>query len=153
MATLNSQERAGHRRIHAVQAAVGFVAVADFPSTTSAEDTRLLFAVPKNSIITSAKVVVTTMFDGTTPELEVGTSSDDDGFVTTTNFTPSVGTKVGSGTLLNATTGAADLAIHAKLNWGSSKPTAGNAVVILEYIEFDERAGNPNLGQLRRVAV
>ena len=152
MATLDLQGRAGHQRIHAVQSAVGRVGVADFPSTTSAQDSNVLFAIPKNSIITAVELVVTTAFNGTGAELTVGTSSDPDGFVTTTNFTPGVGTKSGSGSLLNATTGAADLPIHATLAW-TAKPTAGEATLVVQYIEHSERAGSPNLGQLARVSV
>ena len=151
MATLDHQNDQGNRRIRSQQSLAAVVTAAMFTSSTSGEDSVAIFAVPKNSIITRCVAVNTTAWSGTTPELIVGTSSDDDGFVTASNFTPTVGSKNGSGALINATTGANDLLILAEATWGASKPTAGETVVIVSYIEFGVNAGAPNMGQVAEV--
>ena len=152
MAAIDRQNVPGNTRIRSYQALAGKVVIGDFASTTSGEDTVVPFAVPRNSIIKSAVVVTTTAFNGTTPAVEVGTSSDDDGFVASASVT-ALGSDVGSGTLLNATTGAADLPVHVKLSWGTNKPTAGEMTVVVTYVEFGKDAGAPHMGQVREVVV
>ena len=153
MANLDHQNDPGNRRIKQNAALTATISYDQFPSTTSGQDSVVPFAVPRNSIVTSVIAVVSTAFSGTTPEVIVGTSSDDDGFVTAANFTPTVGSKVGSGALLNATTGSNDLPILVEMTWGASKPAAGELTLIVQYVTYGKYAGDPSQAQVAAAEV
>ena len=124
-------------------------------ATAPGGDTVVPFAVPADAIVTDAYFVVTTAFNGTGTNIEVGTKSDDDGFVTSANGTATVGTKVGSGTLLNAISGSDNLPIHVKLNWTSganNKPTAGEGHVVIKYTTIGRSSGDPDYTGVEEVA-
>ena len=145
MANLNRQNDEGNRRLKDVKVLTATISHDMFPSTTSGEDSVVPFAVPKNSIVLAVNMRVKTAFTGTTPEIIVGTSADDNAFITTTNFTPTAGYKVGSGTGIGLDTADSDLAVLAEMTWGASKPGAGEAVLVVQYVTYGpaKTAGAP----------
>ena len=150
MATLNNQNKPGNRRLKHNGALSATISHSDFPATTSGQDDVAVFAVPANSIITYVRVINKTAWNGTTPELIVGTSSDDDSILTTTQFTPTTGVKSANSGI---DTGGSDMLLLAKLTWGASKPTAGETVLVVEFTEYGKNAGAPSAANVAEVAV
>ena len=150
MATLNHQNNPGNRRLKHDGSLTATITPSDFPATTSGQDDVVVFAVPANSLITYARLINTTAWNGTTPELIVGNSSNDDEIVTTTQFTPTAGVKSANSGI---DTGAAPYSVTAKLTWGASKPTAGESVLVVEYVEYGKNAGSPSNANVAEVDV
>jgi len=92
--------------------------------------------VPKGATILRAACAVTEVFDaGTTNVLVLGTSADDDGFVTSTNAAAgTTGLKSGTGALLTGAPLTADTVIYAKFTQTGTAATAGAAQFIVEFV-------------------
>ena len=149
MAALDHQNNPGNRRLKHNGALTARITPADFPSTTSGQDTVVVFAIPKGSVTTDVRVINTTAWNGTGAELIVGTSTDDDALVTAANFTATAGVKTGTGVL---DSGSSDTAIHAKLSW-TAKPTQGESYLVVNFTEYGKNAGAPSSANVAEVSV
>ena len=150
MANHNTQRSRGNTLIKQVGALSAEITADMFTTTTSGDDNVIPFAVPANAIITNVRASVKTAFTGTTPEVKVGSSSDDDALLTTTQFTPTVGVKSGNS---NIDTGNAIYPVYVNMTWGASKPTAGRLVLVVEYALYGAQDGGSSLGNVKEAQV
>lgn len=100
-----------------------------------ADGTFPIGAAEKNAIPLRAGVTVLTAFNAaTTNVLAVGTTADDDGFITGANSASgTVGTKAGTGVLIGQPL-AADTVFYAKFTQTGAAATAGRAYAWVEFI-------------------
>lgn len=100
-------------------------------------------AAEKNAIPIRAGVSITTVFNAaTTNVLTLGTTADDDGFVTSANAAAgTLGVKEGSGALMGIPL-AADTVFYAKFTQTGTAATTGEGYMWVEFLV--PRSRNPN---------
>lgn len=148
MAITDLQNRPGATRLkHDGALSIDF-SIADFPSSGSGSDTAPLVAIPARSLITYARLINHTAWNGTAPEIVIGSSSDDNSILTTTQFTPTTGVKECNSGI---DTGDSPLLLIAKLTF-TAKPTAGESVFVIHFTEYGRDAGSPSMAYVAQVA-
>jgi hypothetical protein len=112
--------------IHAVRGVISF-------DTSGVATGVEIGTIPAGSFVAGTHVHVTTLFNGTTPTVTVGTAADDDGFATSLGVVPgTAGVKLNLTGAQSGDSLTADTPVVVKHTTGGST-TTGRAVVVVTF--------------------